>query len=185
MTGQPLIEMEGTRLPSLALSPKMTTRESPKVCNAQHGDRWPRRTLVNSDMTLTRGTLKKVGLPLPELIPISQALPSHQPLPLLCHSPRPLPLPSHHCLKPCPPPVSPTFPSFSLGSAHFSDSNLPGLAHLPTPPTFLLFFVLHHPLPRLCPSIVSYLKSSALPWVTLFQNSLPPSQSRPSNHPHP
>lgn len=68
MTGQPLIEMEGTRLPSLALSPKMTTRESPKVCNAQHGDRWPRRTLVNSDMTLTRGTLKKVGLPLPELI---------------------------------------------------------------------------------------------------------------------
>nr|XP_033711070.1 phospholipid phosphatase 3-like [Tursiops truncatus] len=37
----------------------MTTRESPKVCNAQHGDRWPRRTLVNSDMTLTRGTLKK------------------------------------------------------------------------------------------------------------------------------
>eukprot|EP00070_Physeter_catodon_P004500 XP_007109452.2 phospholipid phosphatase 3-like [Physeter catodon] len=51
--------MEGTRLPILALSPKMTTRESPKVCNAQHGDRWPRRTLVNSDMTLTRGTLKK------------------------------------------------------------------------------------------------------------------------------
>ncbi|XP_067590123.1 phospholipid phosphatase 3-like [Pseudorca crassidens] len=51
--------MEGTHLPSLALSPKITTRESPKVCNAQHGDRWPRRTLVNSDMTLTRGTLKK------------------------------------------------------------------------------------------------------------------------------
>ncbi|TKC38372.1 hypothetical protein EI555_001615 [Monodon monoceros] len=72
--------MEGTLLPSLALSPKMTTRESPKVCNAQRGDRWPRRTLVNSDMALTRGTLKKsISLPrtvlaLPELVVRYQCL---------------------------------------------------------------------------------------------------------------
>ncbi|CAN0433097.1 unnamed protein product [Rangifer tarandus platyrhynchus] len=47
-----------------ALSRRMTTRESPKVCNRQDGDVSPRRTLVNSDMTLTRGTLRKsINLP--------------------------------------------------------------------------------------------------------------------------
>ncbi|XDB52442.1 hypothetical protein AB1E18_005982 [Capra hircus] len=58
----------------------MTTRESPKVCNRQHGDVSPRRTLVNSDMTLTRGTLRKaINLPytilaLPELVVRYQCL---------------------------------------------------------------------------------------------------------------
>uniref|UniRef100_A0AC11C324 Uncharacterized protein n=1 Tax=Ovis aries TaxID=9940 RepID=A0AC11C324_SHEEP len=63
-----------------ALSRRMTTRESPKVCNRQHGDVSPRRTLFNSDMTLTRGTLRKaINLPytilaLPELVVRYQCL---------------------------------------------------------------------------------------------------------------
>ncbi|OWK12260.1 hypothetical protein Celaphus_00003268 [Cervus elaphus hippelaphus] len=72
------MEMEGSRLPNQALSWRMTTRESPKVCNRQHGDVSPRRTLVNPDMTLTSGTLRTVGLPLAELP----------------QSPKPCPLPS-------------------------------------------------------------------------------------------
>ncbi|KAB0353639.1 hypothetical protein FD755_023660 [Muntiacus reevesi] len=66
--------------PAWALSWRMTTRESPKVCNRQHGDVSPRRTLVNSDMTLTSGTLRtSVSLPhtilaLPDLVVRYQCL---------------------------------------------------------------------------------------------------------------
>ncbi|XP_042106013.1 phospholipid phosphatase 3-like isoform X2 [Ovis aries] len=74
------MEMERSHLPNQALSRRMTTRESPKVCNRQHGDVSPRRTLFNSDMTLTRGTLRKaINLPytilaLPELVVRYQCL---------------------------------------------------------------------------------------------------------------
>ncbi|XP_043322315.1 phospholipid phosphatase 3-like [Cervus canadensis] len=74
------MEMEGSRLPNQALSWRMTTRESPKVCNRQHGDVSPRRTLVNPDMTLTSGTLRtSINLPhtilaLPELVVRYQCL---------------------------------------------------------------------------------------------------------------
>ncbi|XP_065775191.1 phospholipid phosphatase 3-like [Muntiacus reevesi] len=74
------MEMEGSPLPNQALSWRMTTRESPKVCNRQHGDVSPRRTLVNCDMTLTSGTLRtSVSLPhtilaLPELVVRYQCL---------------------------------------------------------------------------------------------------------------
>ncbi|KAB1259952.1 Tubulin beta-4A chain [Camelus dromedarius] len=66
---------EGKVLPAQPGSqPKKTTGESPEIRIAQHGNRWPRRTLVNPGMTLTRGTLiKSINLPhtvlaLPKLV---------------------------------------------------------------------------------------------------------------------
>lgn len=135
------MEMEGSHLPNQALSRRMTTRESPKVCNRQHGDVSPRRTLVNSDMTLTRGTLRKVGCR--SAAPVSQALPTPKPhhFPVKLRKPFPLPFlpgPAHSPALGIPSPAHSSAPptplSFSLGPAHFLATIVPSPAHPPVCP---------------------------------------------------
>ena len=153
------MEMEGSCLPNQALSRRMTTRESPKVCNRQHGDVSPRRTLVNSDMPFTRGTLRKVGLSLAELPQSPKPCPIPSPTTSPSYSVSPFHFPFSQAPPTFPPSVSQALPTlqsahFNVSSAHFSDRLLRPCP-LSWPTHFSTFLGLGLPLPRLRPFIVS------------------------------
>lgn len=125
--GGAIVDSEG-RIPShptMDRSQKMTAKESPKLWPAQQS------VIADSEVTLTRRILKKVGPPARSRArgPPNAAHSPAPPTPVILSKPRPL-------------------PSFSLGSAHLPSQV--SLALAAAPPTFPSFLD-PHPLPQAPP----------------------------------